>query len=391
MLLVSLLLFCCIRPSYGKETADSSLFLNTIPSYLASPTGTYHVGYVDYHWINNKACPNLFHNIVSKEDFSKSNSLFCNEVWVRIYYPTNEIGSSDYLPVIQLKETISEYNKSSSIQLDQLQSFSKKDAKLANGKYPVIFFASGYGVSPQMYENILTSLVSYGYIVVAINSEFLNGPIKLKNNRQVNSYLPKNKQQAKDLFVINLQDMAFIYEQIKNGRIEPSLFNAIDFKHVGLLGHSLGAGTVAHFSERQNVQAVATMDLAWDNIYINSCKRDFSAPFLELFSSQIYYANKSKDLPYLCRNVILRKNKYVIVLLNKLIPQQKDYTVHMSFSDQSTLQYQSDMYKVIQIANRNINKPYSGLGNGWDINNTVNTQLLIFFERYLKMGDTEKK
>lgn len=133
------------------------------------------------------------------------------------------------------------------------------------------------------------------------------------------------------------------------------------------------------------------MDLAWDNIYANSCQRDFSAPFLELFSSQIYYANKSKDLPYLCKNAILRKDKSLVVLVNKLIPQQKNYTVHMSFSDQSTLQYQPDMYKVIQIANKDIKKPYSGLGNGWDINSAVNTQLLIFFERYLKTSDTEEK
>jgi pimeloyl-ACP methyl ester carboxylesterase len=156
------------------------------------------------------------------------------------------------------------------------------------------------------------------------------------------------------------------------------------FEPAGLLGHSLGAGTVAHFAEQKKVQAVVALDLAWDNIYKKAADHDFKAPFLEVFSSQIYLKNKFVNLPYLNKEKPIRKDKFLYVLSNKLDPTQKDYTIHMSFSDQSTLVSQPTINKAAIAANNSADGRFDGLGNGWNIAAAVNEQLLLFFNRYLK-------
>lgn len=383
-----LLLTCFFSVTWAEQPPPSD-------SYLVSPAGSYHVGFFDYHLVNVDACPNKFESVVSKNSFSKNNLRHCNEMQIRVYYPTDEIGSSSYVPKSSLMQIIDQYYKNASAseiqQINHLQSFSLSGAKIAKGKYPIIFFMSGYDVLPQMYENILTNLVSYGYIVVAINSEFLNGSFKLSDGTIINSYLPKTKEQGKYLFMINWEDLSFAYKQIINNKLVIAIRDSIDFDHVGLLGHSLGAGTVAHFAEQQKVQAVATLDLAWDNIYENAFEHDFNAPFLEIFSSQIYLKNKSGNFPYLYGDKPLRKDKYLYILRNKLDPNQKEYALHMSFSDQATLISLPVINKVAQVINNSSDGRFSGLGNGWNITAAVNEQLLLFFNRYLKNDDLAAK
>lgn len=358
--------------------------------YLVSPSGNYHVGFLDYHWININSCPNKFESVVSQNSFSKNNPQHCNEIWVRVYYPTNEIGVSNYVPRLSLIPIIKQYYKAVSKdeieQISHFQSFSKEGAKIATGKYPIIFFASGYGVLPQLYENILTTLVSYGYIVVAINSEFLNGSFKLSNGTAVDNFLPQTKEQSKYLFINSLEDLTFVYKQVLNKKLQLSITNSIDFAHVGLLGHSLGAATVAHFAEQQKVQSVVTLDLAWDNIYKNAVNRDFNAPFLEIFPSEIYLKNQSGNFPYLLKAKPLRKGKYLYIIRNKLEPNQKEYAIHMSFSDQATLASFPAINKAAHIANKKPKERFSGVGNGWNIAISVNEQLLLFFNQYLKVS-----
>lgn len=353
-------------------------------NYLASPSGKYNVGFKDFHWINSNACPTMFLKYVNKKNFSKSNKKYCDEINVRFYYPTKEVGSSNYVPLGELKKTIKKYSKN--VKLDTMQdirSYTKRNAIVAKGKFPVIIFSSGYDVLPQMYENVLTDLASYGYIVVGVNSEFINGPFKLPSGKIAKTFLPTLDQQKKDLFIITLNDLGYVYKRVKSKNIKSKLVSSMDTSKIGLIGHSLGAATVVHFAEKADVQAVATLDLAWDNIYPNTCRRTINAPFMELFSSLIYLNNKSGNFPYLCKDVPLRKEKQVYVLRNKLIPNQKNYSVHMSFSDQATLQYEPNVQAILKKANSNPQKRFTGLGNGWDITNAVNTQLILFFKQYL--------
>ena len=132
------------------------------------------------------------------------------------------------------------------------------------------------------------------------------------------------------------------------------------------------------------MQAVAALDLAWDNIFDNAYKHDFNAPFLEIFSSQIYLKNKAVNLPYLDKAKPLRKDKFLYVLANKLEPEQKDYTIHMSFSDQSTIMSLPVINKAALEANNSADGRFSGIGNGWNVTKALNEQLLVFFNHYLK-------
>jgi hypothetical protein len=70
-----------------------------------------------------------------------------------------------------------------------------------------------------------------------------------------------------------------------------------------------------------------------------------------------------------------------------LIIHQKEYALHMSFSDQATLISLPLINTVTQIANKDPKGRFSGLGNGWAIATTVNEQILSFFNHYLK-GDS---
>ena len=125
------------------------------------------------------------------------------------------------------------------------------------------------------------------------------------------------------------------------------------------------------------------LDLAWDNIYPNTCKRKINKPFLEIFSSYVYFENKTGDFPYLCADQPLSANHEVIVLSNKLDSSQKNYSVHMSFTDQSTWRYLPEVQAISNQANADPDKRFSGLGNGWNIVNTINSNLLGFYNEHL--------
>ena len=46
---------------------------------------------------------------------------------------------------------------------------------LENSKFPIIVFLPGSGLPAQSYSNIINEIVSHGYIVLGVNSFFVNG------------------------------------------------------------------------------------------------------------------------------------------------------------------------------------------------------------------------
>jgi len=74
-----------------------------LTNYLKQPTGQYGIGFEDFHWINQNACPDVNFSGKNQEDFSPGNTEHCHEIIARIYYPTtiqSEPSSPYYPPLI---------------------------------------------------------------------------------------------------------------------------------------------------------------------------------------------------------------------------------------------------------------------------------------------------
>ncbi len=359
-------------------------------SYLNRPTGAYHVGFKDYQLINNNACPNKFYDGKNGVDFSKNNVKKCDEIWLRIYYPTNKAGSSLYTPSSGLADDAKSANKALTTdeikKLLAIRSFSTQNASIAKGKFPIILLSPGYGIPAQEYENIITNLVSHGYIIAGINSQFMNGALTLPNGHIVPVIQPDTKDQKKALFLNSLDDLSFTFDYLKNTSSKDNILKAINWSHIGLLGHSLGAGTVAHFADHDGIKAVASLDLTIDLQYGNNCHRDAHVPFMHMFSSDMYMQSKSGDYPYLCKDKKLNKDEYVVVLKNPNDPKDQAYSMHLNFVDYSTLQYHPVMEKTLNEVNKNPKQRFLGTGNGLTITNMINKKLLTFFDQYLKQS-----
>ncbi|WP_186648906.1 hypothetical protein [Fluviispira vulneris] len=68
-------------------------------SYLLPPSGEFFVGYIDKHIINTSMCPSPYYLEKTKVYFSPHNLKHCNEILLRIYYPSLDQKTSSYYPI----------------------------------------------------------------------------------------------------------------------------------------------------------------------------------------------------------------------------------------------------------------------------------------------------
>ena len=244
-------------------------------SYLKHPTGPYHVGFEDFYWVNQNACPDVNFNGKNQNDFSPENTKHCHEIAARIYYPTmlqSELSSPYYPPLIDSQvQQFKQQPSTSKTQLEQLtkiKSFSLEKAEILNGKkFPVLLFSPGFGCPSQEYENFITELVSRGYIVVGINTPFINlvalpnghvvKPVDVENVENIDRYI------SDKLVPLQSQDLIYVYNKLHNRHSSNILFSSMDLTHVGLFGHSIGARTLADvaYAHPDWFQAIAPLDI----------------------------------------------------------------------------------------------------------------------------------
>ncbi|HIF0233126.1 TPA: hypothetical protein ACXYK5_003073 [Legionella pneumophila] len=107
--------------------------------------------------------------------FSTNNKKRCHELMVRIYYPTRfktDDGSAYYQPLIRSEQEM--LSKIPVVKLEninklyEIKSHTVESAPVISKKFPVVLFMSGLGGIAQMYENLITELVSHGYVVIGI-------------------------------------------------------------------------------------------------------------------------------------------------------------------------------------------------------------------------------
>ncbi|MBX9703717.1 MAG: hypothetical protein K2X39_06155, partial [Silvanigrellaceae bacterium] len=236
--------------------------------YLHKPTGSYSVGYKKHHLVNDKACPNVFFKESNRDSFSVNNVSHCNEIELSIYFPSKKTSVAFYHPIPSLITDIKSFGTNVSKfdidQIRQIRSHSGKSSPDIDKQFPVIFFSPGYGLPTQEYENILTELVSNGYIVIGINSQFINGDITF-NNAKVSSVIePETEEDKKNFFRNSYADLSYVYDLLSHKQLTDPILNKISWDKIVLLGHSLGSAVVARFASQMGALAVATLDLTID-------------------------------------------------------------------------------------------------------------------------------
>ena len=329
-----ILLIQVYSPANASETSQKYFQEN----YLSKPTGQYGVGFEDFHWINQSVCPDPNFNGKNQSDFSPDNKNYCHEIVVRIYYPVavqNKLSTSYYKPLIQsLKKDLSQIPgipKDQIQQLDELTSYtSEKSPIIVGTTFPVLLFSPGFGCPTQMYENFITELVSHGYIIVGINTPFIN-LVELPNGHVVEAAYPTFDEIEKKFVVLQSQDLIYVYNKIHILHRSSVLFSAMNLNQIGLFGHSIGARVLADIAHLHPswFQAAATLDIGSDTTGASTKK--FDIPFMHAIS-----ANRKSDSPWPI-TFELGNNGYLAGFAQS--EDDHNYSYHMNFSDLSTLQY----------------------------------------------------
>lgn len=340
-------IICSLLATIGYSDDQGGENLSNRTDYLKKPTGQYGIGFENFHWVNQNACPDVNFSGINQEDFSPGNTKHCHEIVARIYYPTtiqSEPSSPYYPPLIdsqiqQFKQQPST-SKTQLKQLTKIKSFSLEKAEILSGKkFPVLLFSPGFGCPSEEYENLITELVSQGYIVVGINTPFINlvalpnahvvKPVNVANVKNIDRYI------SDKLVPLQSQDLIYIYNKLHNPHSSNSLFSSMDLTHIGLFGHSIGARTLADvaYTHPAWFQAIAPLDIGTGSTGEPLKKlKNITIPVMYQISSLFRVIS-----PYMPVTFGLEKNGYLVgIAPNEL---NHTYSHHMNFTDFSTLQY----------------------------------------------------
>ncbi len=332
--------------SVGYSDSQSSIDSSNVTHYLKKPTGQYGVGFEEFHWINQNACPDVNFNGKNQADFSPDNTKHCHEIVARIYYPTkpgHQPSSPYYPPLIEsaqqgmLKQAIS---KTEIEQLTKIKSFSMEKAAIIKDKqFPVLLFSPGFSCPTEIYENFITELVSQGYIVVGISTPFIN-LVALPNGhivKQANfTNVTDSIKAIKDTFVpLQTQDLIYTYKKLQEPHAANSLFSSMDLKHIGAFGHSIGAWTLvdATYNHPDWFQAIVPIDIGDGTGQSMKHIKDIKTPAM-------YQISSTRQLlgTYLPVIFELSHNGYLVVISPSEL--SAGFSQHANFSDLSTLQYE---------------------------------------------------
>ena len=354
------------------------LFFSTT-AQSTKPNEEYNVGYSLINIINTNICPNNFLSANTKKNFSIKNTQYCNEIQLAIYYPTLKSCSSPYPAIKTVTQDLIEINphlkNNGLLKVANIKTEICTDSPVIEKQFPVILFSPGYGLPSQLYTNTLSNLVKNGFIVIGINSQFING--KLQFAKSISNVIePRNEKAKQTLFINSFEDLNFVYQLILSNTLPGIISHHINKNEIGVLGHSLGSRSAAKLGNNKNICGIAAEDLTIDLIDGNNCHQKLKKPFLHLFSTELYGNNRTLNRPYLCKSNENKCYKKVFIIGN---PRDIKFSKHLNFCDYSSLQENP----IIKPLMKNINdKPefFLGSGDGQLITNQINTIILKFFQ-----------
>lgn len=274
----------------------------------------------------------------------------------------------------------------------QLMSSAVRGAHPVEGEvFPLILFSHGDGGVATQNLTQIEMLVSQGYVVIAPNHTYnasitfdkdLNELVYQSNITWREQALHNKKYYANRLIRYRYEDMAFVLDTISTPPSFSSLSNPfykmIDFDRIGIMGHSMGAGTSYHgLINDARIQSAVALDGWFFPLDQKTFTTETKKPFLHLAQEEFLSLeiegdinnSESGRINFNIHNTILEKNSnsFMVYIKNSL---------HYDFTD----------FKQVYIQGRSFTFPISGLGevSKNTIKEIMNKSILEFFNHSLK-------
>lgn len=210
------------------------------------PSGDFQIGFKKY----------FFKNPNRQDPFIEEKSP--REITVNLYYPADGINASEvpYINKKLLKYFQSEFKNNGLDQnvLSLLRTGIYEETKISKRKdqYPLIILSHGSGGTPEFYTILIKELVSHGFIVAAINHTYnsyaaLLSDNSIKFNSDVfNQFLQRLQLQGLDFYGVVTKTSVDDIQQTIDGLKNSDLNKFINFKKIGMVGHSIGGMAVSY-------------------------------------------------------------------------------------------------------------------------------------------------
>ena len=391
-------------------------FASAEDSYIAKPTGKYEVGFKDVRLVNGTLindsylCPGKtdlwFVKGQNENDFGQDNQIdFCREIMLRVYYPTNNKHDlpyeNYYLPAMNFIEDIIRGAKIPGMTeeeiktLDQVKTFSIKEPKIVDEKFPVLIFDPGAGYLVQHYEDMIEDIVSHGYIVMATNNTFIGTSIPFPaDSTHPDGRVVQGQFTSTDTDISKgddsvLNDILFMKKLLDKRDNSISTFtNHMKLDHVGVFGHSIGGMALVEAVREYPYLFQAAMSLDGDPFAFRTLNYDPSelagfpkTPFLRIFAASMRDYLK---IPKSDQFQLFDNNYYALLAPNENNDSFPYYTDHSSYTDFSTLKYQPTIEKLF-----NFYPPGGVIGtaDGRHVMQVINDYMVQFFDKYLKPNE----
>ncbi|WP_128895675.1 alpha/beta hydrolase family protein [Longirhabdus pacifica] len=257
---------------------------------LPTPTGTYSIGTVSYHWIDEQRTETFSDDPNAKR-----------ELMVQVWYPAGEEKGKleNYL---QTQPNLTN-GINSHLNLIQSNAFAEADVSSEEQQYPVIIFSHGYGTHRNTNTFQVEELASHGYIVVGIEHTYSAMATVFSDGRTVELMQVEYDELTKknDLMNIWKGDAAFVIdqlEQLNQGAEDERFVNKLDLSRIGMLGHSYG-GATSYWMLQQDERVKAAIDMDGGLYGGTLPKEGVGKPFL------LMNAMQNMDLNYWIDNAVL--------------------------------------------------------------------------------------
>ncbi|KKQ32862.1 MAG: Platelet-activating factor acetylhydrolase plasma/intracellular isoform II [candidate division TM6 bacterium GW2011_GWF2_37_49] len=214
------------------------------------------------------------------------------ELVVQVWYPSEQPSIQSMTPYAY--ESLAEFKKDEEAEtiekLDSIRTHGIFDASPVAGKYPVVIFGHGFGMSRGSYSFFCENIASHGYVVVMVMHTFVTELTKFADGREFGLTRKRNFAVFDECF----KDIEFMLDKVISGALGP-LTAVCDFTNIGIIGHSLGGVMASHVC-RGDARVKAGISLDGPLFGINGTK-PFNKPFLFVLRSNFYeYFNRfSKD------------------------------------------------------------------------------------------------
>ena len=228
---------------------------------LLSPTGSYPVGRVIFHWQDASRL-----EILSSKRGDK------REVGVWVWYPASVDPGKETAPYIDQLDALAKALSTDEVSLARLvqtHAISNASPSMAPRTFPVLILSPGSGGIPALYTSFCEDLASHGYFVAAIDHPYDDLAVRLSDGRVIKQAKePAGGEQLlqyqRERVRVRVEDVRFVLNQltqIQEGRLESLFRGRLDLSRIGVLGHSRGGMTAAEACMKdQRVKACANFD-----------------------------------------------------------------------------------------------------------------------------------